>query len=175
VAAEKEKQPPSVEEKIARAVSHPMRVRIIKALEKLGEGSPKILSERFEEPLNLVAYHVRVLEEKDCIEFVRTEPRRGAQEHFYRLTGLKLFGDRDHLRIKAHASRQVIRNQLWLDEKGTDEVSSLCERIAADFALIQRNVDERIPPPQPSGGLLESLEVIRQLLPKNERPLPDNS
>ena len=37
-----------------------------------------------------MSYHVRRLEELECIELVRTRPVRGAVEHFYRATELHL-------------------------------------------------------------------------------------
>ena len=37
-------------------------------------------------PLGVVSYHVRMLRGYDCVELVRTEPRRGAVQHFYRAT-----------------------------------------------------------------------------------------
>jgi hypothetical protein len=45
--------------------------------------SPSELPDALGEPLGNVSYHVRILRELDCIELVRTEPRRGALEHFY--------------------------------------------------------------------------------------------
>lgn len=72
--------------KLAKAMSHPLRVRIIN---NMGEGisSPNRLSQELGEPLGNVAYHVKVLLECECIEPDRTEPRRGAVEHFYRAKG----------------------------------------------------------------------------------------
>ena len=37
-------------------------------------------------PLGVVSYHVRMLRDYDCVELVRTEPRRGALQHFYKAT-----------------------------------------------------------------------------------------
>ena len=34
----------------------------------------------------MVSYHVRMLRDYDCVELVRTEPRRGALQHFYKAT-----------------------------------------------------------------------------------------
>ena len=33
-----------------------------------------------------MSYHVRMLRDYECVELVRTEPRRGALQHFYRAT-----------------------------------------------------------------------------------------
>jgi DNA-binding transcriptional ArsR family regulator len=45
--------------------------------------SPNELSKILDEGLSQVSYHVKVLKDFDCIKLVRTEPRRGAVEHFY--------------------------------------------------------------------------------------------
>jgi hypothetical protein len=48
--------------------------------------SPNELSKELEEGLSQVSYHVKVLKDFECIEMVKTEPRRGAVEHYYRAT-----------------------------------------------------------------------------------------
>lgn len=73
-----------IDQKLVHVLAHPLRVEILRQLEK-GTGSPKELAERTGQALANVSYHVRVLCECECIELVRTEPRRGAVEHFYRL------------------------------------------------------------------------------------------
>jgi hypothetical protein len=64
-------------------LEHPLRARI---LQRLGErvASPAELALELGAPLGVVSYHVRMLRDYDCVELVRTEPRRGAQQHFYR-------------------------------------------------------------------------------------------
>lgn len=71
------------ESRIAKALAHPLRARI---LQRLGERvlSPGDLAEELGAPLGVVSYHVRMLRDYECIELVRTEPRRGALQHFYR-------------------------------------------------------------------------------------------
>jgi DNA-binding transcriptional ArsR family regulator len=73
------------EARIAKALAHPLRARI---LQRLGERvtSPGDLALELGAPLGVVSYHVRMLREYDCVELVRTEPRRGALQHFYRAT-----------------------------------------------------------------------------------------
>src|SRR4051812_47204949 len=73
------------EARIAKALAHPLRARI---LLRLGErvASPGDLASELGAPLGLVAYHVRMLRDYHCVELVRTEPRRGAVQHFYRAT-----------------------------------------------------------------------------------------
>jgi len=48
------------------------------------EWSPRELSEELDEGLSQVSYHVKVLHEYEPIELARTEPVRGATQHFYR-------------------------------------------------------------------------------------------
>src|SRR3954452_1374868 len=73
------------EARIAKALAHPLRARI---LQRLGErvASPGDLAVELGAPLGVVSYHVRMLRDYDCVELVRTEPRRGALQHFYRAT-----------------------------------------------------------------------------------------
>src|SRR5262245_35195032 len=73
------------EARIAKALAHPLRARI---LQRLGErvASPGDLATELDAPLGVVSYHVRMLRDYDCVELVRTEPRRGALQHFYRAT-----------------------------------------------------------------------------------------
>ena len=73
------------EARIAKALAHPLRARI---LQRLGErvASPGELAVELNAPLGVVSYHVRMLRDYDCVELVRTEPVRGALQHFYRAT-----------------------------------------------------------------------------------------
>jgi DNA-binding transcriptional ArsR family regulator len=73
------------EARIAKALAHPLRARI---LQRLGErvASPGDLASELGAPLGVVSYHVRMLRDYDCVELVRTEPRRGALQHFYKAT-----------------------------------------------------------------------------------------
>jgi DNA-binding transcriptional ArsR family regulator len=66
-----------------KALSHPLRQRILSALNQR-VASPAELSEELDESLGNVSYHVKILAELEAIELVRTAPVRGALEHFYR-------------------------------------------------------------------------------------------
>jgi DNA-binding transcriptional ArsR family regulator len=76
-------EPHELDSNIVKALSHPLRMRILTRLNE-GVASPNEMAKEFEESLPLVSYHVRILRELDCIELVRTTPRRGAIEHHYR-------------------------------------------------------------------------------------------
>ena len=87
-----------VEQLVAKAFAHPLRVQILIILnEKVA--SPNMLAQQLDQSLNLVAYHVRVLEKYDCIELVDTKQRRGATEHFYRATRRQFLSDDEWSRM----------------------------------------------------------------------------
>lgn len=87
-----------VEQVVAKAFAHPLRVQILIILnEKVA--SPNMLANQLDQSLNLVAYHVRVLEKYDCIELVDTKQRRGATEHFYRATRRQFLTDSEWSRL----------------------------------------------------------------------------
>jgi DNA-binding transcriptional ArsR family regulator len=70
---------------IAKALSHSMRVQLLTILNDR-MASPNELAKELGEGLSQVSYHVKVLKDFGMIEMVKTEPRRGAVEHYYRAT-----------------------------------------------------------------------------------------
>jgi predicted ArsR family transcriptional regulator len=87
-----------VEQIVAKAFAHPLRVQILIILNER-VASPNLLAQELGQSLNLVAYHVRVLEKYDCIELVDTKQRRGATEHFYRATRRQFLTDSEWSRM----------------------------------------------------------------------------
>jgi predicted ArsR family transcriptional regulator len=87
-----------VEQIVAKAFAHPLRVQILIILNER-VASPNLLAQELDQSLNLVAYHVRVLEKYDCIELVDTKQRRGATEHFYRATRRQFLSDAEWSRL----------------------------------------------------------------------------
>lgn len=94
----KTKKKDGVEQIVAKAFAHPLRVQILIILNER-VASPNLLSQELDQSLNLVAYHVRVLEKYDCIELVDTKQRRGATEHFYRATRRQFLTDAEWSRM----------------------------------------------------------------------------
>jgi DNA-binding CsgD family transcriptional regulator len=82
-------QPTSIDQRLAKALSSPLRAR---ALTLIGEGiaSPKAIADELGLDVRGVAYHVRVLRKLGCIELAETKQRRGAIEHIYRVVDLTL-------------------------------------------------------------------------------------
>ncbi len=72
-----------VDHALMRGLSHPLRTRILAILNER-TSSPSLLSQELNEGLSQVSYHVERLKKLGLIELVKTEPRRGAVEHFYR-------------------------------------------------------------------------------------------
>jgi len=87
-----------VEQVVAKAFAHPLRVQILVILNEK-TASPNMLAQQLDQSLNLVAYHVRVLEKYDCIELVDTKQRRGATEHFYHATRRQFLTDSEWSRL----------------------------------------------------------------------------
>jgi DNA-binding transcriptional ArsR family regulator len=114
--------PEGITQQLAKALAHPLRVRILTSLHK-GISSPNQLSQELGEPLGNVSYHVKTLLEYDCVELVKTEPRRGAVEHFYRATERAFFSDSDWAKIPASARKGI--SGVILEAIGTDSTKAL--------------------------------------------------
>jgi DNA-binding transcriptional ArsR family regulator len=99
-----------VDQRIAKALSHPVRANILSILNER-VASPNEISEQLKEPLGNVSYHVRALLNLNCIELVRTAPRRGAIEHYYRAIERPFFSDRDWAKMPPSA-RQAISDRI---------------------------------------------------------------
>ena len=98
--------PEGITQQLAKALAHPLRVRILSTLHN-GISSPNQLAQELGEPLGNVSYHVKTLLEYDCVELVKTEPRRGAVEHFYRATDRAFLSDSDWAKIPASARKGI--------------------------------------------------------------------
>jgi len=68
-----------------KALGHPTRARALSILNE-EVASPKMIAAQLGLPVGTVGHHIKQLEALECIELVKTEPRRGATEHFYRGT-----------------------------------------------------------------------------------------
>jgi DNA-binding transcriptional ArsR family regulator len=70
---------------VAKALAHPLRTRILAALEGR-TASPSELAAELDAPLGVLSYHVRRLTALGFVKLVRRVPRRGAVEHYYTAT-----------------------------------------------------------------------------------------
>jgi DNA-binding transcriptional ArsR family regulator len=71
------RQPGPVDARVIKALSHPLRTRILQALSE-SVASPIGLARALGEPLGNVSYHVHVLLASGLIELTGTRSRRGA-------------------------------------------------------------------------------------------------
>jgi DNA-binding transcriptional ArsR family regulator len=167
------KQPASlVDPRLAKALSHPMRGRILSILNER-VASPNEIAEMIDERLPNVSYHVRALQSLGCIELVSTAQRRGAIEHYYRALVRPLFSDRDWKRLPPSArqaisdvglqmiwadtseamttgtfekrsDRHLSRTPLSLDEEGWREVNALLGELQAHAERIAAKSAKRL-------------------------------
>jgi DNA-binding transcriptional ArsR family regulator len=70
---------------VAKALAHPLRTRILGALEGR-TASPSELAIELDAPLGVLSYHVRRLTALGFVKLVKRVPRRGAVEHYYTAT-----------------------------------------------------------------------------------------
>jgi DNA-binding transcriptional ArsR family regulator len=160
-----------LDESLIKALSHPLRWRLLELLTERGEASPVELARLLDQPLGTVSHHVRVLRESGCVELTRTEPRRGAVEHFYRPLIPAFFDDEQWARIPVALRRGIagqILEQIFrdataagvagafdaqhahvdrllveLDERGRDELSTLLTDVLRKAQAIQERSDRR--------------------------------
>jgi predicted ArsR family transcriptional regulator len=92
---------------LIKALAHPWRYRALHILNKR-VASPKEVAEDIGVPTNNIAYHFRELEKLNCIELVRTQPRRGATEHFYRAITRAYFSDADWVKIPKNLKDNIV-------------------------------------------------------------------
>ncbi len=76
-------QQSTAESQLIKAIAHPLRHRILVALNER-VASPSELADQLDEPLGNVSYHTKVLLESGAIELVRTRQVRGATQHYYK-------------------------------------------------------------------------------------------
>ncbi|MDQ2631673.1 MAG: winged helix-turn-helix domain-containing protein [Actinomycetota bacterium] len=178
--------PEGITQQLAKALAHPLRVRILSSLHK-GISSPNQLAQELNEPLGNVSYHVKTLLEYDCVELVKTEPRRGAVEHFYRATDRAFLSDADWSRIPASARKGISGSilesigqsateamsagtiegrkdshlsdtPLLLDEKGWKDLNKVLSSAVKQAADIQKEAAKRLE--DDSDGIATKLAIM---------------
>jgi len=183
------RQQDGVEQLVAKAFAHPLRVQILIILNER-VASPNLLAQELDQSLNLVAYHVRVLEKYDCIELVDTKQRRGATEHFYRATRRQFLSDKEWSRlpealrpgvssamlkavfqdIEEAASAGTLdevedlhlsRTPMVVDKKGWDDVSALLAETLDRVLEIQAESSERLAAGgDPDSGIVSKVHLL---------------
>jgi len=157
--------------RIVRALSHPIRHKVLVALNER-VASPKELAAELGEPLGNVSYHTRVLAQLGCIELVSTTQRRGALEHHYRAVMRPYFDDAAWAQIPVSTRRSLFDadlDRLWteaveaakaggfdharapaswtavdVDEQGFNELADLLGSVAERALEIQAQAEKRL-------------------------------
>jgi DNA-binding transcriptional ArsR family regulator len=161
---------PAIDQRIMKALSHPLRVRMLTLLNQK-VASPSELADELDEPLGNVSYHMRFLADLDMVKLVRTEPRRGAVEHYYEALEPPLISDDDWVQLPAALRRSLSdstlseiandlrgaakaggfdrdnmhlsRSALLLDEQAWDELSALLAEVQDRARSLQEESNRR--------------------------------
>jgi DNA-binding transcriptional ArsR family regulator len=132
------------EARIAKALAHPLRARI---LQRLGErvASPGDLAVELGAPLGVVSYHVRMLRDYQCVELVRTEPRRGALQHFYKATARPNLNDNQWRTLPSGLRRELTGGtiQLLVDDLAQAADAGMLDDPAVVLSRTPLELDER--------------------------------
>lgn len=161
-----------VNRELFRALSHPLRNRILVLLSE-GESSPSKTAARLGEPLGEVAGHFRALKKMDLIVLVETRPgKRGSTERIYKSTarpvidldswetlsklvretnsvfvGQAILGDLAAAMqagtFDRRTNRTMIRYPLSLDEEGAREIEPASASFLEALDAAQSNSDDR--------------------------------
>ena len=131
--------------RMAKALSHPVRAKILARLNER-VASPNELSQEMGEPLGNVSYHVRALLDLDCVELVKTRPRRGAVEHYYRAT-CRAWGDEAVWELLPASAKRGFAAE-WFKESFSDvsraiDAGGLEARSNCHISLTRLDLDER--------------------------------
>jgi DNA-binding transcriptional ArsR family regulator len=156
-----------VDQRLAKALSHPLRARIFAILNEQ-VASPNEIAEMLGERLPNVSYHARVLVDLECIELVRTAQRRGAIEHYYRAVRRPFFTDSEWRRLPRSARQAVVDTGLeviWDDVVEAIEAGTFQARPDMHLSRTPVVVDEQGwgELRDALGGLLEEADrIVRQ-------------
>jgi predicted transcriptional regulator len=142
--AQQEKSAAQVES-LAAIVTHPLRRRIWYAMAEQRPISPRELADVLNEPVNDVAYHVRVLRDMGVIELAGTRPVRGATQHFYRTTRRPYLNNDEVAELdveEASASATNILQLEFADAAASLEAGKMVERPEHYLYRYPANLDE---------------------------------
>lgn len=186
-AKSKRKQSPPVDKRLAKSIAHGTRIDILRILNER-VASPKELAQAVNDGLSQVSYHVSELLAYGNIELVKTEPRRGAVEHYYRAVTPPLVTDAEAKKMTRKAREEIStvmlqsvigeaaaalragsfdshfdRHLSWvpmtLDQKGWDEMTALLAETLESAQEIKERNSARIADSAKSGT-----EVIVSLM-----------
>ena len=158
--------------KLAKAMAHPLRVRILAILDS-GRASPSDLAAELGVPVENVAYHVRVLRQYGLVRLVRRAVRGAAVQHYYESVARPRVSDEAWERLPKVAKRAAVgtsldeiarlvtgaaeaggfdaadihltRRALALDDAGFREAAGLLSQLSDDLARVEETAASRSP------------------------------
>lgn len=71
-----------MDHELVKALSHPIRVEILEALQGRVASSVE-LSQQIDEHLGVVSYHAKALVKYGCLELIHSAPRRGTVDNYF--------------------------------------------------------------------------------------------
>lgn len=172
---------------VAKALAHPLRTRILAALEER-TASPSELADELDAPLGVLSYHVRRLTALGFLKLVKRVPRRGAVEHYYtavrrprlpdtawgsapaivRHTAVSAALDQVGSDVGAAAAdggfdapeAQLTRSPLRVDEQGWRALAQELEAMSDRIAEIQAQSEKRLGRADPDGQRSASVVLM---------------
>jgi DNA-binding transcriptional ArsR family regulator len=96
----------SVEDAVAYAVAHRIRVEILGYLHE-GPRSPTKLADLMGYPLSTIEHHIKEMLASGSIELARVEQVRNTNEHFYRAVELPFFSDEEMSAMPEEARQEI--------------------------------------------------------------------
>ena len=96
----------NIEDAVAYAVAHRIRVEILGYLHE-GARSPSELAKVTGHPLSKVEHHINEMLSSHSIELARVEARRNTNEHFYRAVELPYFNDAEMWAMPAEVRQEI--------------------------------------------------------------------
>jgi DNA-binding transcriptional ArsR family regulator len=159
---------------LAKALSHPVRVRILTEMNTpIRRMSPTEFADRHGEHLGTISYHFRVLRRAGCIRIVEENKRRGATEHVYEPVKRAMAWSREwedlgpffRDNLSAAALREAVEavgravdsgtfgareesvlahDTFWVDEEGWEEIQSIFLRQLEDLLMTTERISKRL-------------------------------
>jgi DNA-binding transcriptional ArsR family regulator len=155
----------------AKALAHPLRVRILGVLEER-TASPRELALELDADLSQLSYHVRTLHRMGFIELVEQKRRRAALESYYRATERPVVTSEAWAQMPSVVKKELIggtlgqmseqvnaavatggferseahlsRSPMVLDAEGFSQVADRLDALLAEFEQIAAEAEERL-------------------------------
>jgi DNA-binding transcriptional ArsR family regulator len=182
---------------VAKALAHPLRTRILIALEGR-TASPSELAGELGASLGIVSYHVRRLSALGFVKLVKKVPRRGAIEHYYTAISHPLISDAawastpsvvkqatvaprlEQIGSEAYAAlvdggfdateTHLTRTPVTVDELGWRQLAGKLELLIGEIQTIETQSEERLARANHDGE--QDISVVLMLFHRPAVPAP---